>query len=208
MSDVLTLTESQKSLEQLLQIQTQAPPSPIRNLPTSTTVYDIDLNTRTVEAPRILSVSRDHKSTVIYFRVDRYYDYMDLAETVCLIQYYPAGNNKTKVPFTYVVPFFDILSNEDTGKIIFPWVIGGPATKEEGNLQFAIRFYKVDTDETGKPVLTYNLNTSPVSSKILYGLEVDDEAMKIEYDEPIADLKQFENLIHQISDLRTKWTIL
>ena len=47
MSNVLTLTESQKTLEQLFQIQTQTPPTSIRNLPT-TTIYDIHLNIRVV----------------------------------------------------------------------------------------------------------------------------------------------------------------
>ena len=89
---------------------------------------------------------------VIYFRTDRYYDYMDLSETICLIQYIPP-QKKDKVPYTYVVPFYDILSHEDTGKIVFPWVIGGPATEHEGELQFAIRFYKVDTDRDGKTIL-------------------------------------------------------
>lgn len=205
MSEVLTLTDNQSSLNQLFQIQTQVPPSPIRNLPTSATIYDIDLNTRTISAPKQLSVSRDHKSTVIYFRVNRYYDYMDLAETVCLVQYIPPGH-KGQAPYTYVVPFFDILSHEDKGQMIFPWVIGGPATVKEGVLQFAVRFYKVDTNDEGNVVLTYNLNTTPASSRILYGLEADDTMMKLAYDEPIA--KQYESLIAQLSNQGTQWTML
>lgn len=204
MSDVLTLKENKKSLDQLFQIQTQVPPSPIRNLPTSTNTYDIDLNTRSIQAPKILSVSRDHKSTVIYFCIDRYYDYMDLAETVCLVQYIPYGHKGA--PYTYVVPFFDILSYQDTGKMVFPWVVGGPATATEGTIQFAIRFYKVDTNEDGEVVLTYNLNTTPTTSRVLYGLEADDAAMKLAYDEPIAT--QYENLISQLSSQTTKWTLL
>lgn len=204
MSDALILKENKKSLDQLFQIQTQVPPSPIRNLPTSSNIYDIDLNTRSVQSPKVLSVSRDHKSMVVYFRIDRFFDYMDLSETVCLVQYVPY--NHKGAPYTYVVPFFDILSQEDSGKMIFPWVVGGPATSSEGVLQFAIRFYRVDTNEDGDVVLTYNLNTTPSSTTVLYGLESDDAAMKLAYDEPIA--KEYENLISQLSNQATRWTLL
>jgi hypothetical protein len=132
---------------------------------------------------------------------------MDLANTICLIQYIPPGN-KDKVPYTYVVPFFDVLTYADEGKMVIAWDVGGPATQKEGVLQFAIRFYKVAEDEEGKTQLIYNLNTVPASSKILYGLEADDEAMKVEYDEPIKEASQFENLISKLSNQRTEWTIL
>lgn len=202
MSDALTLQETKKSLDQLYQIQTQSPPA-INNLPKTGTIYDIDLNSRTVAAPKLLSVSRDHKSGVIYFRVDRFYDYMDLAETICLIQYIPP-HSKEKITHTYIVPFFDILSHSDKGKMIFPWVVGGAATQVEGEIQFAIRFYKVDIKD-GKATLVYNLNTSPATSRILYGLEADDEAMSLEYD---ISVEAYEALIAQLSNQRTTWTIL
>lgn len=202
MSNVLTIEQTKKSLDQLYQIQTQSPPT-INNLPKTGAIYNIDLNTRTIEAPKFLSVSRDHKAGVVYFKVDRFYDYMDLAETICLIQYIPP-HSKEKIAHTYIVPFFDILSYLDEGKIIFPWVVGGAATQKEGDIQFAIRFYKTSVKD-GKTTLVYNLNTAPATSKILYGLEADDEAMKLEYDIP---LEAYESLINQLSNQRTTWTIL
>lgn len=204
MSNALILNNNKTPLEQLYQIQTQAPPASVR-LFNAQKVYNINLNSREVEAPRLLSVSKDHKSTVIYFKIDRYYDYMDLANTICLIQYIPPGE-KEKVPYTYVVPFFDILTYKQEGKMVFAWDVGGPATQKEGVLQFAIRFYKVAENDEGKVELVYNLNTIPASSRILYGLEADDEAMKVEYDEPIAS--QLENLIARLSNQRTEWNIL
>ena len=54
-----------------------------------TTIYDkihpIDLSSRIIDSPEYLSVMKDHKAETIYFSVKRYMDYMDLAETVCLI---------------------------------------------------------------------------------------------------------------------------
>jgi hypothetical protein len=196
-----------KSIEDLFQIQTQAPPT-IINLPYASPnrIFNIDLNTRSINAPSFLSVSRDHKAGVIYFRADRYYDYMDLAETICLVQYIlPGTKGKDAAPYTYVVPFFDTQSEE--GKIIFPWVIGGPATTVEGKIKYAVRFYRVKGGEAGEPMqLVYNLNTIPATSKIEYGLEADTDVMKAPYDEPISS--HYDNLIAQLSNQRTYWTIL
>lgn len=129
---------------------------------------------------------------------------MDLSNTICIIQYIPPGSTD-KIAHTYVVPFFDIMSNADKNKIIFPWVIGGAATQAEGTIKFAIRFYRIDSDEENKPILTYNLNTEPAESKILYGLEVDDEATKLEYN---ISTDAYLSLIQQLSNQRTAWTVL
>lgn len=214
-SKVLTLPTDQSSLNQLADIQRQFPPY-INNLSKAKKIYDIDLNTREVQAPKMLSVSKDHKSTVIYFRVDRYYDYMDLTQTICLIQYSPPGN-KQKLAYTYVVPAFDTLSQADEGKIIFPWAIGGAATQNEGDIQFAIRFYQINFDDEEHPVLTYNLNTKPATSTISHGLQVDKAEMTLEYDKPLIDIDENGNqvlgevytaLIAELSNQRTQWTIL
>jgi hypothetical protein len=61
-------------------------------LPYAHNIYDIDLNTRTIRGPSVLSVQRDHKSEIIYFKVDRYFDYMDLSNTVCIIEYIVPGD--------------------------------------------------------------------------------------------------------------------
>ena len=185
---------AEKSVEDLLKIQTQAPPQ-IIHLPYArpNKIYNIDLNTRLINAPSMLSVSRDHQSSIIYFRTDRYFDYMDLTETVCVIQYIIAGE-KEKVPYTYIVPFFD--TETEPGKIIFPWVIGGPATSKEGKIQYAVRFFRVAAEEGTQPKLAYNLNTIPVISKISYAIEANSDIMKVPYEEPISS--HYDNLIYQL----------
>ena len=80
-------TVSEKEyLEQLHQIQSQNPPS-IALLSNAEVIYDVDLSTRKIDSPKFLSVARDHKSETIYFRVDRFFDYMDLTNTICVVQY-------------------------------------------------------------------------------------------------------------------------
>jgi hypothetical protein len=193
------------TLQNLYDIQYQNPPSNVR-LPSANNnnTYNIDLNTRTIEAPLFLSVERDHKSTVIYFRVDRYYDFMDLANTVCVIEYIIPGD-KSKVPYIYVVPFFDTVSQLSSNKMVFPWVLGGPATSKEGTLEYAIRFFRLSDNAAANPTIMYDLHTLPASSKILTGLEVDTEVMKAEYDIPATE---YEYLIAQLLANKTYWHTL
>ena len=50
-------------------------------------IFDIDLNSRTVNIPQFLSVRYDHNAEIIYFRCARYLGNMDLVNSVCVIEY-------------------------------------------------------------------------------------------------------------------------
>lgn len=190
------------TLDQLNDIQTKNPPSNVY-LPYANNIYDIDLNTRTIYGPSVLSVQRDHKSEIIYFKVDRYFDYMDLSTTICIIEYIVPGD-LNRIPHIYIVPYYDIYKFIKDGKMIFPWAIGGAATEKDGFLEYAIRFYKID-NSTGESILAYNLNTLPTSSQILRNIESDGEIMKAEYNIPT---EPYEELIYQLQNNKTVWTIL
>lgn len=158
-------------------------------LPSSEKVYNIDLKTRQIETPEYLSVEHDHKSETVYFKVDRFFDYMDLSQTVCIVQYITA-DNKARI---YAVPFYDVTSYADEEKMLIPWCIDGGATAVAGTVQYSIRFYKVD--EVGQQFL-YNLNTRPTKSKVLYGMDVqnindDYDLAPTVYDEIIQKLDEF-----------------
>lgn len=196
-------TDEITTLDQLSNIQAKNPPSNVY-LPYANNIYDIDLNTRTIHGPSILSVQRDHKAEVLYFKVDRYFDYMDLANTICIVEYI-TPDDLQKIPNIYIVPYYDTRKFLNEGKMIFPWVIGGAATNKDGILEYAIRFYKVD-DFEGKKILSYSLSTLPTTSQVLRSIESDGEIMKIHYDTAIAP--QYEVLIDQLQKNRTYWTIL
>ena len=195
-------TDEITTLDQLSNIQAKNPPSNVY-LPFAHNTYDIDLNTRTIRGPSVLSVQRDHKSEIIYFKVDRYFDYMDLSNTVCIIEYIVPGD-KQRIPYLYVVPYYDTRKYMSESKMIFPWAVGGPATSKSGTIEYAIRFFKVDGQ--GKDAkLVYNLNTLPTTSNILYTLEADGEIMKAEYD---IDADNYESLIDQVIANQTYWGFL
>lgn len=195
-------TDEISTREQLYNAQVQGAPSNVY-LPYAHNIYDIDLKTRTIYGPDTISVQRDHRSEVIYFKVDRYFDYMDLANTVCVVEYIIPGDEE-RIPYLYTVPFYDTIKFSEENKMIFPWNVGGAATMNSGIIEYAIRFFKVH-DSGNKTELVYSLSTLPTKSKVLPNLEGDTEIMKAEYD---ISVEKYESLIQQLSDNRTYWTIL
>lgn len=146
---------------------------PLR-VPKDEPIYEINLNTRTVAAPKFLSVRKDHRSETIYFIVDRYYDNMDLATTTCIIQYlnkgYKSEDGTPDEGHFYLVPCYDL--SYEPGKILIPWMIGGTTTAAAGDVQFSFKFFLLNEpnlkDENSNFI--YSLNTMPATSKVLYGM--------------------------------------
>jgi hypothetical protein len=137
-------------------------------LPSDERIYDIDLNSKVIDAPEFLSVRHDHYAETIYFKVDRYFDNMDLADTACVVQYVNASGEGR----LFTVPFYDIEHFHDDSKMLIPWCIEGEATKTAGDVTYAFRFFKVAKNEDGEEYLTFNLNTVTATSKVLHGLNV------------------------------------
>lgn len=164
------ITNVDDYLKELWRLQDKNLPTEAILLPSDETIYHINLNTRLIESPSHLSVKTDHLSETVFFSVDRYFDNMDLTQTVCIIQYInqnavndygqPAGG------FVYFVPFYDITYYKKQGenKILIPWAVGGPATAAAGPITFSVRFYACN--ESGTEII-YNLNTIPTESQIL-----------------------------------------
>lgn len=186
----MAVNTEQQYLSQLYQIQSHNPPS-IALLTSADVVYDIDLTTRSINSPQFLSVEQDHQSETIYFRVDRYNDYMDLSNTICIIQYLDAQGGS----HIYPVPFYDIMTEHNEDKMIFPWCIDGAATQYTGTVEYSIKFYRIEEIE-GKPVYAYILNTVPAKSKVLHGMDTG----KLP-NSPSFDAKDYEYLLQLIGDI-------
>lgn len=179
-------------------------------LPVDEKIYDIDLNKRTTSAPDFLSVMTDRYAETIYFKVDRFYDHMDLADTVCIIQY-----TNSSVPedegHIYLVPFFDITTYYNERKILFPWQVSDIVTKSAGTITFSIRFFKIITepaheveDSNGESItvgpinhLIYSLNIQPCKSKILFGMDIINKENDPYKDKPAA----YQEMAQKIDEL-------
>lgn len=169
------ITSAEEYLSALHLINSPNIPTIAMLLPSTENIYEINLQNRTVTAPEYLSVKTDHFAETIYFKCDRYFDNMDLTETVCLVQY--QNKNANDDGHFYSVPFYDIghfqkvgTPEQDRGKILIPWCISGNATAAAGDIYFAFHFYQLSGN--GEEII-YSLNTLPTKSKILYGLNLD-----------------------------------
>ena len=200
------LVEKQNvAMNNLYDIQYTNPPSNVcLTGANSKNTYDIDLSTRTIHGPATLSVARDHKSTVIYFKVDRYFDFMDLSNTICVVEYKVLRENK-EVPYIYVAPFLDTQRHAAENKMIFPWVISGVAARQDGIVEYAIRFYRLEGLTSDDSKIVYDLHTLPAKSTVLAGLNVNEEDIQYEYD---YDASYKDYLAKQIADNITYWHTL
>ena len=135
--------------------------------PNSERIFNVDLGRKEIDSPEFLSVEHDHTAETIYFLVDRYFDSMDLSQACCVIQYVNAKGEGRM----YTVPYYDIETYYDEDKMLVPWTIEGEATKAAGEVSYAIRFFKVNENNTQ---VTFQLNTLPAFSKILYTINVMD----------------------------------
>ena len=187
----------------LFEISSQNPPT-LAELPNATKkMYEVNLETRQIESPDFLSVTQDHRAEIVYFVLDRYFDYMDLSNTTCIISYI-ASDNST---YMYIVPYYDIYTYRAYNKMIIPWEIDGSATQYKGILQYSICFYKISGEGPGAK-LVYKLNTLPAQSKILEGLNVD----PLNKDVIDFETQAYEQIMQHISELKrsqgTSWEII
>lgn len=133
-------------------------------IPADEPIYKIDLEKREIEAPEFLSVLEDHNAEVIWFKVDRFFDDVDLYGATCWIQYI----NALKEEYVAVtIP--KVIEDNDHSVLYIPWPINNAVAKAAGNVNFSFQFYKMGEDKN----VYFSLHTKPATSKILHGLHVD-----------------------------------
>lgn len=152
---------SSEEYNRFLANSANAAPSILRMaLPSSEPIYEINLNTRTISPPAVLGVEGDHDAEYIFFKMDRYFDLIDLSQSIGMVIFKNAKNEE----YYQLIPYYDIYSEK--GKIIFPWVIQAPAVLYRGNVSFSFKFFKI---EPTSQKLIYELNTTIAKSKVLVG---------------------------------------
>lgn len=175
-------------------------------VPSNKQLYNIDLNTREVEAPEVLSIQSEHYAETVYFLVDRYYDNMDLAQTNCVVQYTTGEKS-----YVYAVPFCDFTTYEN--KLIIPWSISISATELSGTIKFFLRFYLIadesiyNQDGTYNPEgaqFSYSLSTLVATSKVLKTLPQEDFTAE---DADFHIPERFFELINHMNELTDNATV-
>ena len=184
------ITTANEDYANLAYIQDYNFPKQAVLVPSNERIYDVDLFTREVSMPQFLSVETDHKSETVYFKMDRFFDYMDLSTVACVIQYINAKGESHYYP----VPFYDCITFNAENKMIIPWNIDGSATVAPGTVQFSIRFYKIVDNK-----FVYNLTTKTTSAKVLHGM-INDDFKPEDYQIAIDVYLQLQEAILKLND--------
>jgi hypothetical protein len=130
-------------------------------LPLDEDPFAIDLNTRTINVPasfsKCASVQSDQLAETIVFVADRYFDYMDLANTNIYVQWTVPADAKAGRPNAIEgatrVEMVDLETYP--GQIRFAWPLNDAITQYAGNIKFAVRFFRIDNANE----VIYSLNT-------------------------------------------------
>lgn len=158
------ITSREEYLSHLAQIELAHNALYFFPIPEVEKIYKINLDTRQVEAPALLSVTEDNQAEIIFFEMDRYYDKKDLSQTTCIINYQTADGGN----YVYHVPCMDITTKREENKILLPWVIESNVTGVAGTVKFAFKFYEINP---GTLEYLYQLNTLVATTKIGQGMQ-------------------------------------
>lgn len=130
--------------------------------------FDVDMSTRAITVPpefvtHGLGVKGDANAEIVWFKVSRWYDTMDLYQQECYVQWQNAktsGNSPTV--FKDAVEDF----------VYYGWVITDDMTSQSGNLDFALRFFTID--RTGSEAkISYSISTQKATCAIKNTLSLD-----------------------------------
>lgn len=143
-------------------------------LPLDEPYFEINANTRAITIPSEfkkngIAVQGDDLAEVLYFKIDRYFDYMDLNNCEIYIQWEvpKSANNKS---YKTISPAYIRDIESEPGKLIFGWAIHDAITEEAGALRFAVHFFEWADPEKVKiennqitpdsdPTIAYSFNT-------------------------------------------------
>ena len=151
-------------------------------LPLDEPFLEINANTRAITVPadlRQIGVRGDKYAEVVFFKIDRYFDAVDLATRQIYIEWEDADGNKG-VSRDFLK---DTQSEKD--KIIFGWIIGDELTAHVGTIRFAVRFVEWANREDSAVTpgegrgLEYSFSSLPAQMTVVdslnYSLFEDDE---------------------------------
>ena len=131
---------------------------------------DIDLSKREIKLPSsfyadFLDVQNDHLAAEIWFRMDRYFEDVDLSKTTCVIEYINAAGEGR------ICPILSIDTTTFNGQLCVCWQVGREATKQAGKIKFVLHFYNIVQNSNGNFVYSYSLSTRPREATILKSLD-------------------------------------
>lgn len=154
-------------------------------LPLDEDHFEINANTRAITIPANfkkngVAVQGDDLAEVLYFKIDRYFDYMDLNNTDIYIQWETPKDPATGLTTKSLSPAYIRDIESEPGKLIFGWALSDAITSLSGTLKFSVRFFQWADEEKAasgaEKVIAYSFSTLTASITINPGLNFDLES--------------------------------
>jgi len=137
-------------------------------MPLDELFFEIDANARTIKIPdnfkkNGIGVQNDHWAEILYFKVDRYYDYQDLSSLNIFInwEFVASGQKNSEEQEIKVSKAFAPDPDFDKNALIFGWVVDRSMCPRKGQLKFSVTF----TDST-HPGLAQGYQLSTLISQV------------------------------------------
>lgn len=151
-------------------------------LPLDEPPLEINANTREIAIPAAfrtagLSVEGDELAETLFFRIDRFFDAMDLSTCEIFVQW-NLPNDRT---YATVISMLDVES--EPGKLIFACPITSEITQAAGAVELSVRFIKRGAGDA----IVYSFSTKAVKANVSAGLKFIADVQYIE-DTQITDL--------------------
>lgn len=149
-------------------------------LPLDEAHFKIDANNRSITVPSEfkkngIGVQGDHMAEVVYFEIERFFDYMDLDQCDIYIQWEApksqSGVNVSEVCYKQVY-----VDDNNVDKLVFAWAISDALTQNAGSLKFSVRFFKwKDGQSVDNEIkeLEYSYSTLTATASIQTALSLD-----------------------------------
>lgn len=147
-------------------------------LPLDEEYFNIDANSRVITVPPSfkkngIAVQGDEVAEILYFKINRYFDFTDLDQTQIYIQWEQVGvNNPAKGVSTPWVK--DIESDPDY--LIFGWPLDSEITATAGPIKFSVRFIQWNKDNK----IEYSFSTLDAQATINPALDFEDVDLVID----------------------------
>lgn len=149
-------------------------------LPLDEPPFDINANTRTITVPAGfksvsgLCVEGEQLAEMLFFRVDRFFDAMDLSSCDISVQWKLPGGRE----YITMVHMIDIISEAEAGKLIFACPLTAEITQMAGPVEFSVHFTKLG----GSNSIAYRFNTLPAKASISAALKLENPDLVKESD--------------------------
>lgn len=173
-------------------------------------LFEIDLNTRSISAPPefqdFIGVVGEHKSETLTFRCNRYFNTVDLARMMIIVEYVNADGQGRISPI--------VMRDYKENQILFDWVVDSGMTGSAGIVYFDVRFYMTGPElEDGGHKLVYSLRTLPYVSRVVDTLPLDMQRFELEYKDQFATelealLSATLRLQEQVAGIHVYWNDL